>query len=186
MAKSRKRWAELLLEELKPEEKVLGLTWAEKVLLSEESALTEELTSAEEFFFLEEVTRPKWRIKPVILPRKLVAKLPKPVVVHAYPIFPVILPKPMVTPKAKVMHPVVVALQELTLNVDKSEGYVGDVFTFSGTLVLTAGKKLGHVIYLYRDSVNVGSGTTDAHGDYSIPWTADVIGANTFHTETTI
>lgn len=174
-------WARIVLtEELSEDErKALGLP-----LTVEEEKRVEGLSWAQHVFLFEELKRREFE-EPVILPhRRIIATLAEPIIVHPAPIFPpVILPKLKKAEKIK-LKPEVTVLQELTLTVDKTEGYVGDTFTFSGTFTIT-GKKLGHTVYLYRDDVNVGSGTTDAHGDYSIPWTADVVGAHNFHTELT-
>jgi len=71
----------------------------------------------------------------------------------------------------------------LSLSVDKTDGYLGDVFTFYGVLMQNGAPVAGTTISLFRNATAVGSGGTDGAGNYSIPWTADVEGLLSFHTE---
>jgi len=64
-----------------------------------------------------------------------------------------------------------------------TEGYVDDVFTFSGRLI-PPGE--GYLVTLFRNGADVGSALTDRLGYYTINWTCDVVGAHTFHSETTV
>lgn len=71
----------------------------------------------------------------------------------------------------------------LTLAVDKTEGFLGDVFTFYGVLMQNSTSVAGTTVSLFRNGVVVGSGVTDGAGNYVIPWVADVEGFLSFHTE---
>lgn len=73
---------------------------------------------------------------------------------------------------------------ELSVNVDKTTGYIGDTFTFFGTHVQDTTPVPGAEIILYKNGVEVGRSITDAAGGYSILWIADVEGTFSFHTET--
>jgi hypothetical protein len=72
----------------------------------------------------------------------------------------------------------------LTLNVDKSSGYVGDAFTFTGTLTQNGTPIAGATVTLYKDNVALSpSTTTDAYGNYAFQWTADTAGNHSFYAE---
>lgn len=72
----------------------------------------------------------------------------------------------------------------LTLEVDKTQGYIGDTFIFYGTLTGNGMPISGATVTLYKDDVSTGlSDTTDDNGNYSIPWTADEVGSHNFFTE---
>jgi len=71
----------------------------------------------------------------------------------------------------------------LTLNVDKTVGYVGDPFTFSGTLTSNGSPVSGSTVTLYKNSDAVGSDITDENGAYSIIWIADSVGEFNFYTK---
>jgi len=160
-----------------------SLSWAESISAFEELEETVKpvsLTWAEQIFVFEELECLK--PKPVILPRTLVAYLPT--LVTVFP--PMIFPAPKLKKrKPKPLAPIVVALQTLSLAVDKTEGYRGDVFTFSGQLV-KSGTRKGYTVTLFKDSFSVGSGLTDARGNYTVPWTSDAVGSYTFHSETAV
>jgi len=81
---------------------------------------------------------------------------------------------------------IVVVDASVSIAVDKTEGLIGDVFTFSGTVLVDGVGTPGVPVMLYRDGVVVGSAVTDAGGIWSIPWTADVSGTLTFHAEAEI
>jgi hypothetical protein len=179
-------WAEVL--EAAERRRLPFASEAEQVLVSEESddGLKPASLSWAEFVFAFEETE-ALKPKPVIRPVTLVAYLPKPITVLPPRIFPVTPKKPK-KPKPvrrKPLAPIIVALQTLSISVDKDRGYVGDVFTFTGQLV-KSGTRKGYTVYLYKDSVVVGSGVTDARGNYSIPWTSDAVGTYNFHTECTV
>ena len=73
---------------------------------------------------------------------------------------------------------------ELTINVDKTKGYIDETFTFSGTLTENGTPISGATVTLYKDNVSTGlTDVTDENGNYSIPWTADEIGSHEFYTE---
>jgi len=74
----------------------------------------------------------------------------------------------------------------LTLNVDKTTGYIGDIFTFSGALTSDGVGVGGVTATLFRDSLSVGSAVTASDGTYTIPWTANVVGTYDFHTEAVV
>ncbi|RLI83298.1 hypothetical protein DRP04_01835 [Archaeoglobales archaeon] len=72
----------------------------------------------------------------------------------------------------------------LTINVDKESGYVGDTFTFYGTLTENGNPVSGATVTLYKDDSS--TDLTDVTGDdgsYSIQWVADQIGSHDFYTE---
>ena len=72
----------------------------------------------------------------------------------------------------------------LSINVDKTRGYLGDTFTFYGTLTGDGTPVSGAKVTLYKEGVSTGlSDTTDADGNYSIPWQSDEIGSFEFYTE---
>jgi hypothetical protein len=72
----------------------------------------------------------------------------------------------------------------LTLNVDKSSGYVGDVFTFTGTLTQDSTPIAGATVTLYKDNVALSpSTTTDQYGNYAFQWVADTPGNHSFYAE---
>ncbi|GAH86888.1 unnamed protein product, partial [marine sediment metagenome] len=71
----------------------------------------------------------------------------------------------------------------LSLAVDKTDGWLGDVFTFYGVLMQNGAPVAGTTISLFRNAAVVGTGVTDGAGNYSIPWIADVEGFLSFHTE---
>jgi len=71
----------------------------------------------------------------------------------------------------------------LTLEVDKTEGYLGDTFTFSGTFMQDGTPVTGATVTLYRNTAVAGSAVTNGAGNYVIPWVADVEGFLSFHTE---
>jgi len=72
----------------------------------------------------------------------------------------------------------------LTISVSPKTGRVGDTFTFSGGLRYDAERIAGATIDLILEGVGkVGSGVTDALGNYSISWRADRSGALSFHAE---
>jgi len=74
----------------------------------------------------------------------------------------------------------------LTLEVDKAEGYVGDTFTFYGTLTQNGTPISGATVVLYKDDASTDlSDITDDNGNYSIPWMADEVGTHEFYTEAT-
>jgi len=71
----------------------------------------------------------------------------------------------------------------LTISVDKTEGRVGDTFTFTGNLSWD-GEPIGFIpITLYVNGVAVGTGETDAYGNYRIAWTPTEAGTYTCYTE---
>ncbi|MEM2386105.1 MAG: Ig-like domain-containing protein [Candidatus Bathyarchaeia archaeon] len=71
----------------------------------------------------------------------------------------------------------------LTLNVDKTSGYLGDVFTFTGTLTQNGTPVSGATVTLYKDDVALSPPTvTDEYGNYSFQWTADTAGNHSFYT----
>ena len=73
---------------------------------------------------------------------------------------------------------------ELTINVDKTTGYLGDVFTFYGTLTSNGTPISGATVTLFKDDVSTGlTDITDENGNYSIPWESDQLGNHTFYTE---
>jgi hypothetical protein len=70
------------------------------------------------------------------------------------------------------------------LNVDKSSGYVGDVFTFTGTLTQDSTPISGATVTLYKDDVAMTpTTTTDANGNYAFQWVADTPGNHSFYSE---
>jgi len=72
----------------------------------------------------------------------------------------------------------------LTLEVDKTKGYVGDTFTFYGTLTGNGTPVPEATVTLYKNGVSTGlSDTTDVNGNYSISWQSDEIGSFSFYTE---
>jgi hypothetical protein len=72
----------------------------------------------------------------------------------------------------------------LTLNVDKTSGYVGDVFTFTGTLTQNGTPISGATVTLYKDDMALSpSTTTDANGNYAFQWVADTPGNHSFYAE---
>jgi hypothetical protein len=72
----------------------------------------------------------------------------------------------------------------LTLNVDKSSGYIGEVFTFTGTLTQNGTPIAGATVTLYKDDVAMTpSTTTDTYGNYAFQWTADTPGNHSFYSE---
>lgn len=74
----------------------------------------------------------------------------------------------------------------LTINVDKESGYIGDAFTFYGTLTQDGTPISGATVTLYKDDVSTGlTAITNIYGNYSITWTADTVGNHTFYTEAT-
>ncbi len=76
-----------------------------------------------------------------------------------------------------------VPISSLTLVVDKTAGYLGAVFSFSGVEMQNGTPVSGATINLFRNGVVVGNGVTDVAGNYVIPWTADVEGILSFYTE---
>lgn len=76
-----------------------------------------------------------------------------------------------------------VVVLTLTLTVDKTTGYIGDTFGFSGYFTQDGAAIVETYVTLYRDGVAVGTAVTDSRGFYSISWVADVTGTFTFHTE---
>lgn len=76
-----------------------------------------------------------------------------------------------------------VPVPSLTINVDKTSGYLGDVFTFSGVEMQNGTSVPGSTISLFRNATLVGTAVTDGAGNYVIPWTANVEGLLSFHTE---
>jgi len=103
-----------------------------------------------------------------LLERPLLSNLGSPVTVES----------PVVT--------IMVVDASVSITVDKREGIIGDVFTFSGTVLVNGVGTPGVPVMLYRDGVVVGSAVTDVGGIWSIPWTADVSGTFTFHAEAEI
>lgn len=76
---------------------------------------------------------------------------------------------------------------ELTLSVDKEQGYVGDTFVFSGVLTSNGTPISGATVTLYKNETEeVGTDVTDDDGSYSIYWVADAVGTFNFHSETTV
>ena len=73
----------------------------------------------------------------------------------------------------------------LTLTVDKTTGYVGDTFVFRGKFTQNGVAVVGAIVTLFRDTIAVGTATTDSVGAYSIRWTANVTGSFSFHSEAT-
>lgn len=71
----------------------------------------------------------------------------------------------------------------LTLTVDKTDGYIGDTFTFMGTFLQNGTPVSGASITLYQNGLVAGSATTNGAGGYSIPWVATMEGMLTFRTE---
>jgi len=75
-------------------------------------------------------------------------------------------------------------LYELTLNVDKEIGYVGDSFIFSGMLTENYIPVEGATVTLYKDSISTGlTDITSSDGKYSIEWIANEAGKFVFFTE---
>lgn len=70
----------------------------------------------------------------------------------------------------------------LTLNVDKTRGYLGDVFTFTGTLTQNGTPVSGASVTLYKNDVALSLTTTDDNGNYAFKWTADTVGSHSFYT----
>jgi hypothetical protein len=72
----------------------------------------------------------------------------------------------------------------LTLNVDKTSGYVGDIFTFTGNLTQNGTAIAGATVTLYKDNVALSpSTTTDQYGNYAFQWVADTPGNHSFYAE---
>ena len=72
----------------------------------------------------------------------------------------------------------------LTLTVDKTTGYVGDSFIFTGNLSYDGTTMPGITITLYNGLLSTGlTGVTDADGNYAITWVADAVGSVSMHTE---
>jgi len=72
----------------------------------------------------------------------------------------------------------------LTINVDKESGYVGDIFTFYGTLTQNGDPISGVTVTLYKDNTSTDlTDVTDDNGYYSIQWVADQIGSHSFYAE---
>jgi hypothetical protein len=81
----------------------------------------------------------------------------------------------------------VLGLPTLTISVNKTTGYTGDTFNFSGKLTRADGTAVsGYTVTLYRDTTVAGTGTTDSSGNYKISWVANVAGSLYFHTEATV
>ncbi len=76
-----------------------------------------------------------------------------------------------------------IPVPSLTLIVDKTEGLLGDTFTFSGTFMQNGTPVAGATVTLYRNTAVAGSAVTDGTGNYVILWVADVEGFLSFHTE---
>lgn len=72
---------------------------------------------------------------------------------------------------------------QLTINLDKTEGYLGDTFNFSGVFMQNGTPVPGGTVTLYRNTAVAGSAVTDGAGNYVIPWVANVEGFLSFHTE---
>lgn len=74
----------------------------------------------------------------------------------------------------------------LTINVDKTTGYIDETFVFYGTLTQNGTPISGATVTLYKNNVSTGlTDVTDESGNYSIPWTADEVGSHNFFTEAT-
>ena len=75
----------------------------------------------------------------------------------------------------------------LLFNVDKYEGYVGDVFTFYGWLQYEFEEESQPIpdktVELYINGRRVASTTTDANGYYEFKWTPDKAGTYRAYTE---
>lgn len=78
----------------------------------------------------------------------------------------------------------------LSIAVNKTVGYVGDSFTFTGRLMgfdPMAGSPFAvpnAVVNFYHNGVKaIGAFKTDSLGYYSIPWTASSAGTHVFYTE---
>lgn len=72
---------------------------------------------------------------------------------------------------------------QLTLQVDKTEGYLGDTFNFSGVFMQNGTPVPGGTVTLYMNTTVAGSAVTDGAGNYVIPWVANIEGFLSFHTE---
>jgi len=76
----------------------------------------------------------------------------------------------------------------LSINVNKTQGYPGEIFMFSGLYLDGSGDPLptGQVVTLFQDGVNVGQGTTDVDGQWLVTWTASNMGSFSFYAEAPI
>lgn len=79
-----------------------------------------------------------------------------------------------------------VPVPSLTITVDKTTGYPGDTFYFTGNFTQNGTPIVGKTVTLYRNGLSVGSVATDGFGDYLIGWVANVEGSLVFHTEAAI
>jgi len=71
----------------------------------------------------------------------------------------------------------------LTINVDKTEGRVGDTFTFSGYLTQNGEPITYTYVTLYIDGKAIGAAMTDENGRYEAPWIPTEPGTYKAHTE---
>ena len=72
----------------------------------------------------------------------------------------------------------------LTIAANMTTVYVGDPVVFTGSFKQAQGQPIaGATVTLYRDSISIGSGVTDAQGNYSITWIIDVEGTIIVHSE---
>ena len=77
----------------------------------------------------------------------------------------------------------------LSITVDKTEGFVGDTFRFSGYLMMydpAVGRSVPVTlteVSLYIEGEEVGSDVTDSQGRYSIDWIPQEAGIYHAHTE---
>ena len=74
-------------------------------------------------------------------------------------------------------------VQVLTLLVDKTTGYPGDTFTFSGVLTENGSPLAGELVTLYDQFGMVGTDVTDVNGEYIIEWTPWLIGSYSLYVE---
>jgi len=90
-----------------------------------------------------------------------------------------------VPPKVK-SSTVTISIREkpgLTITVDKTSGYVGDTFTFTGYYTIDGKPYPDREIVLYKDGVEIGRTKSDIDGAWTIKWTADSAGTFTFYAE---
>lgn len=72
----------------------------------------------------------------------------------------------------------------LTLNVDKTQAFIGEVITFTGNLSGDGTPVSGAIVTLYKNGVALSPTTnTNTSGNYSFQWTADAVGNHSFYTQ---
>jgi len=79
----------------------------------------------------------------------------------------------------------ILAEPALSINVDKTTGYVGDSFSFHGFYFDDYGNPLeGYLVVLYSGVGNyVGEYVTSGTGEWAVSWTAPSVGSFSFYAE---